>query len=112
MSGDIVQFPAAAVRRHAGSVQAVAGAVEQARSAVREVAMDTGAYGKLCQFLPAILEPACTLAVQALSESADALHETALGLRAVADGVEATDAATGRRITAAGPASTLPELPL
>jgi hypothetical protein len=113
MSADAVQLPIPAVREHSGSVQGVAQAVGEARGAVREVTMDTQAYGKLCQFLPALLEPVFVAAVQALTGSEEALRETALGLRVVADTAEATDAAGARRITAAGPETgQLPELPL
>jgi hypothetical protein len=109
MSGEGVQFPVAAVRAHAGTVDGVAASVEQARSAVHQVTMDTGAYGKLCQFLPGLLAPVFGQAVDAMNGSIEALHETAAGLRAVADSTQSTDATGARRITAAGP---LPELPL
>jgi hypothetical protein len=113
MSADGVQFPIAAVRQHAGTVDAVADAVGQARGAVRQVTMDTGAYGQLCQFLPALLTPVFGLAVAAMNGSVDALHETAAGLRAAAGDTEATDEAGGRRVAAAGaPLKRLPELPL
>jgi hypothetical protein len=109
MAAEGVRFPVEAVRQHAGSVQQVADAVGHARAAVHEVTMDTGAYGVLCQFLPGLLAPVFAAAVSALTESGAALHETALGLRAVADSTQATDEGNARRVSAAGP---LPELPL
>lgn len=113
MSSDGVQFPSSAVRGHAGTVDGVADEVGQARAAVDQVTMDTGAYGKLCQFLPGMLAPVFGQAVDAMNHSVDALHETAAGLRAVADGMDATDAGGARRVTAARPpAGRLPELPL
>jgi hypothetical protein len=113
MPADGVQFPITAVQRHAGTVDGVADAVEQARSAVREVSMDTQAYGKLCQFLPALLTPVFALAVHAMTGSVEALHDTAAGLRAAADSTEATDETSARRVHTAGrPAGRLPELPL
>jgi hypothetical protein len=113
MSGDGVQLPIPAVRGHAGTVDGVADEVEQARSAVREVTMDTQAFGVLCQFLPGLLAPVFGLAVDTMNGSIEALRETASGLRAVADSAQATDESGARRITAAGrPAGGLPELPL
>jgi len=105
MSGDVVQFPAAAVRAHAASVDAIAADVEQARGAVRAVTMDVGAYGILCQFLPALLSPVFALAAEALGGSAEALHDTATNLRSTADQTAGTDQASARRITAAGPSA-------
>jgi hypothetical protein len=48
--GEYLQFPPAEMRRHAGSVEAIADAVRDARAAVHAVTMDTEAYGQLCQF--------------------------------------------------------------
>jgi hypothetical protein len=110
MSGDLVQFPAAAVQRHAGSVDAIADDVDQARGAVGQVAMDTQAYGILCQFLPGLLTPIFALAEEAMQGSAEALRETAANLRTTADQAESTDRAGAGRIKAAGKPTI--ELPL
>lgn len=91
MAGEVVEFPIGLVRQHAGTVDNVAGAVEMARSAVHEVTMDTGAYGQLCQFLPALLSPVFGMALDALQESMGALHETATKLRTAAGSTESTD---------------------
>ena len=113
MSSNGVQFPSTAVRGHAGTVEGVADEVQQARSAVHEVTIDTQAYGKLCQFLPGMLAPVCELAVDTMNGSIEALHETAAGLRDVAASMDATDEGGARRIITAGPpAGRLPELPL
>ncbi|MCO8277512.1 type VII secretion target [Actinoplanes sp. TRM 88003] len=113
MTGEAVRMPIDAVRRHAGSVDAVADAVGEAKAAVGQVTMDTQAYGQLCQFLPGLLEPAFSAALDALSESGDGLRETAIGLRAVADQAAATDRSSADRVTTAGtPAGGLPRLPL
>jgi hypothetical protein len=103
MTSEAVQFPADAVRRHAATVDAIAADVEQARGAAGEVTMDTQAYGMLCQFLPALLMPVFAVAATSLDGSADALHETAAGLRVTADQMDGTDQGSARRITAAGP---------
>ena len=102
MAADHVQFPAPMVERHAGSVDAVSDAMATARSAVREVAMDTGAYGQLCQFLPGILTPVFGMGADALYKTVDVLTETAASLRTTAADMAATDTAGGQRITRAG----------
>jgi hypothetical protein len=113
MSADGVQFPILAVRQHAATVDRVAESAGQARAAVREVTMDTQAYGLLCQFLPGLLAPLFGQAVEAMNGSVEALHETAAGLRSAADSTQATDGAAARRVSAAGPpGGRLPELPL
>ncbi|GGQ59220.1 hypothetical protein [Couchioplanes azureus] len=109
MPADGIAFPAAAVEHHAAGVEGVADAVRQARSAVREVTLDSQAYGQLCQFLPGLLSPLFALALDALDDADDALRDTAGNLRAVATSTTATDDAAGRRVrTAGGPGLHLP----
>jgi uncharacterized protein YukE len=112
MPADGMQIPIDAVRAHAGTVDQVGAEMEQARSAVTEVTMDTGAFGQLCQFLPAVLSPVFGLALDALDGTIDALHSTADDLRATADAASATDAGSARRVTAADSGRPLIELPL
>nr|WP_221382998.1 type VII secretion target [Actinoplanes polyasparticus] len=97
-----VQFPGYMVERHAGSVERVSDSMETARSAVREVTMDTGAYGQLCQFLPGILSPVFGMGLDAMYKTVDVLTETAANLRATAADMSAADTASGQRITRAG----------
>jgi hypothetical protein len=103
MTAEAVQFPADSVRHHAATVDAIGADVEQARGAAGQVTMDTQAYGILCQFLPGLLMPVFAVAVTSLEGSAEALHETATGLRATADQMDTTDQGSARRVTAAGP---------
>jgi hypothetical protein len=110
VADELLQFPPAEVRRHAGSVDGIADAMRTARGAVHEVTMDTQAYGQLCQFLPAILSPIFSLATGALNDAEDSLRETAHKLRSTVTETTATDETAGRRIHASGAA--LPELPL
>jgi hypothetical protein len=99
---DSVLFPAAAVRRHATAVSAAADQMSQARSAVHTVAMDTEAYGQLCQFLPGLLSPVFEAALEVLDEATDSLGETSSKLRTTADEIEASDTDSAGRMTAAG----------
>jgi len=100
--GELIQFPVALVQQHAGTVDRVSDAVELARSAVHEVAMDSQAYGQLCQFLPAMLSPVFGLAVNALHGTVDSLHETATNLRTAAANTESTDVSNGQSLLTAG----------
>lgn len=112
MPGDSIELPAAAVLQHAHSVDGVADDVHQARGAVRDVSMDTQAYGQLCQFLPSLLSPLFTLASASLYDAEDSLRETSLKLRAVVRETTATDQAAGSAVTAAyGRLSQPPDLP-
>jgi uncharacterized protein YukE len=108
MSGG-VEFPAEAVRQHAVAVNEAAEQMTQARAAVSEVAMDSRAYGQLCQFLPGLLSPLFDNAVDVMTEAVDALDETAAKLRSTVAAMEATDAGSARQLhDAAGPGLVLP----
>ncbi|GIM90319.1 hypothetical protein [Paractinoplanes toevensis] len=97
-----VQFPAASVLHHAAAVTEASDRMVQARSAVREVTMDSRAYGQLCQFLPGLLSPLFSSAVEVMTDAADALNETALKLRGTAAAMDAADTGSARRVDDAG----------
>jgi hypothetical protein len=107
---EFLQFPAAEIGRHAGSVDGIADAMRTARDAVHEISMDTQAYGQLCQFLPGILTPIFSLATGALNDAEATLRDTADRLRSTVSETTATDESAGRRVHASG--APLPELPL
>ncbi|GIF09506.1 type VII secretion target [Actinoplanes siamensis] len=97
-----MRFPAEVVRQHATAVSEVAERMAVARRAVRDVSMDRQAYGEICQFLPGLLNPLFTGAVDVLNGAVDALSETALKLNATAATIEATDVDSAGRLTEAG----------
>src|SRR3954467_11650286 len=97
-----VEFPSSSVLRHAAAVGDASDQMTQARSAVREVSMDSQAYGQLCQFLPGLLSPLFGSAAEVMNEAADALAETALKLRATATAMETTDVGSAGRLNDAG----------
>lgn len=101
-SGEWVRFPVEAVQAHAGTVDEIRDAMDQARSAVGEVTMDTQAYGQLCQFLPLILSPIFGRALEAVRDTVDALDETATNLRTAASNTSGTDTGGARRVRAVG----------
>jgi hypothetical protein len=97
-----VEFPAALVLRHAAAVSDASEQIAQARAAVREVTIDSGAYGQLCQFLPGLLSALFGNAAEAVNDAVDALGETSLKLRATVTDMTATDAGSARRLDSAG----------
>jgi Excreted virulence factor EspC, type VII ESX diderm len=99
---ELLHFPADDVLHHADSTDAVADAVEQARSAVHEVTMDPQAYGQLCQFLSGLLSPIFAEAASTLADTGESLRETARHLRAAAADFAATDTAAADSIRDAG----------
>ena len=108
MSAEL-QFPAESVLLHAAAVSDASDQMTQARSAVREVTMDSRAYGQLCQFLPGLLSPLFGSAVEVMNDAVDALEETALKLRATATDMESADVGSARRLdSAAAPGAAPP----
>ena len=84
MSGDGFDVTASALTAHAGTVDQVSDTVDQARSAGAQVGLGRDAYGQLCQFVPALIDPLQEAGVDALAAAVDALRETADALRAAA----------------------------
>ena len=76
---------------------------------MREVSLDSQAYGQLCQFLPALLSPLFGAAADVINGAIEALGETALKLRTTATAMQAADAGSASRVeNAAGPGFELP----
>jgi hypothetical protein len=77
-----------ALTAHAASVEAAATAVRQAGAAAERVRLGFQAYGKLCQVVPASIDPVQRSAVSAARVSADALRSAADLLRQTASRYE------------------------
>jgi hypothetical protein len=92
-----MRLPTHAVLQHTTSVESTAHAVGQARAAA-QTTMDPGAYGQLCQFLPAVLGVVFEAAVVTMNGSTEALQETALNLRSTVSLLQTTDDAGARSI--------------
>jgi len=97
-----LRMPVQAVRGHAGSVDAVAEAIETGRAAAAQVQLGSHAYGQLCAFLPRLIDPLADRTVSALAGSALALRETAAHLRDAAELVESADEHSADRLRSAG----------
>lgn len=102
MTGDEVRIPVAAVSRHAGAVDAGADDVDVGRSAATHVQLGAEAYGRICGFLPGLIEPVAEATIRAMAESATALRETAANLRTAAARADSSDHAAAARVTQAG----------
>ena len=105
---DVLRMPVAAVAGHAGSVDQAADGMELGRSAAAQVQLGGEAYGKICAFLPGLIEPLGETAVSALAEAASSLRETAANLRTSAGDAAATDQGAAHRVGSAGRALELP----
>jgi hypothetical protein len=79
--GGGIEVDPAALARHADAVAGVATAVARGQDAARQVRLGSDAYGKLCQALPAMLEPIHDLADRLLSDVHDALLDTSDSVR-------------------------------
>lgn len=75
---------AQALNTHAGTIEQVADAVRQGRSAAASVQMGREAYGRLCQLIPSLLDPVQDAAVSTLADAVEALHRSADDLRTIA----------------------------
>jgi uncharacterized protein YukE len=96
---------AAALRAHAGAVDAIADGVQTARSAGAQVRMGREAYGKLpaCQMIAVLLDPVQQYGVDALGAAADALQSSADALRAAAQRYDSTDSSVRTAFNGYGP---------
>ena len=74
-----------------GRVEAVAGEVGTAKSAGDAVRVDSGAYGQLCGFVPAIVDGLQNILLDGIGEAQESLHDTAERLRTAAQGYQSTD---------------------
>jgi len=90
-SGAGFEVQAPALTGHAATVDQLADAVEQARSAAASVQLGRHAYGRLCQLVPTLLDPIQASTVTALGDAVRALQQSADDLRAVAGRYEDTD---------------------
>ena len=92
------QVSSAALVSHAGGVDAIGDGLTSAAQAGQAVQTDAGAYGRLCQFVPALLNGLQQDLVDGLNTAAGSVHDTADRLRAVAASYDAADGNAADRI--------------
>lgn len=76
------------LRAHAAKLDALAERLGEAVHAARTVSMADGAYGQLCQFLPAVMRDIENQASEALTAGTKGLADTATNVRYTADEYE------------------------
>jgi hypothetical protein len=95
---DAFQVNAASLASHAGEVDAIGDGLTAAAQAGQAVQTGAGAYGRLCQFVPALLNGLQQSMVDGMTTAAGSAHDTADALRSVAASYDATDRGAADRI--------------
>ncbi|HET6484593.1 MAG TPA: type VII secretion target [Actinoplanes sp.] len=98
MSGPAFQVDSAALGTHADTVDSLGDGLTTAADAGHAVQTDTGAYGQLCQFVPALLNQLQQTMVDGMTIAATSAHETADALRSVAAAYDSADRASADRL--------------
>jgi excreted virulence factor EspC (type VII ESX diderm) len=89
--GDGFEVVAEELDVHAGRLDGIAQSVEQAYKAANTVRLGPGAYGQLCQFVPALIDPFERDSAETLGQAAQALRDSAARLREAVHRYTATD---------------------
>jgi excreted virulence factor EspC (type VII ESX diderm) len=83
---------------HASEVNGIGDGLDNAKQAGSVVHVDVGAYGQLCQFVPALLNGLQTTLIDGIGSAVTAAHDTADALRSTAADYDATDGNAADRI--------------
>jgi hypothetical protein len=92
------QVDAASLVSHAGEVDTIGDGLTAAAQAGLSVQTDTGAYGQLCQFVPALLNGLQQSMVDGMNTAAGSAHDTADALRSVAASYDTADSNAADRL--------------
>jgi hypothetical protein len=98
LSGPALQVDAASLVAHARAVDDVGDGLTTTADAGRAVQTDAGAYGQLCQFVPALLNELQQAVVDGITTAAASVHETADALRSVAAAYDGADTTAAERL--------------
>jgi hypothetical protein len=90
-SGDGFAVATNELRAHADHVAGVAATVRQGHDAAETVRLGTEAYGRLCQFVPGLIDPMQREAAELLADVSSALVETGERLHHAAEAYVAAD---------------------
>jgi hypothetical protein len=99
MMGEQFQVNAADLVAHAGQVDGIGDGLATAQRAGQAVRTDAGAYGQLCQFVPALLNGLQQQLIDGIATAARAAHDTADSLRAVAADYSSADGSAADRLS-------------
>jgi hypothetical protein len=83
---------------HAGQIDGIGEQLATAQQAGSAVRVNTAAYGKLCQFVPALLNTLQDQIIDGIATAATSTHDTADALRSVAADYDGSDARAADRI--------------
>jgi len=83
---------------HASEVDRIGDGLDTAKQAGEAVRVDMGAYGQLCQFVPALLNGLQTTLIDGIGRAVTAAHDTAAALRSTAAGYDVADGNAADRI--------------
>ena len=97
MSGH-VQVNSADLMAHAAQVGVVGDGLTLAAQAGGAVRTDAGAYGQLCQFVPALLNVLESQVADGIETAAGSIHDTADALRSVAAAYDSSDSNAAERL--------------
>jgi hypothetical protein len=92
------QVSSAALVSHAGDIDTIGDGLTSAAQAGQTIQTGTGAYGQLCQFVPALLNGLQQSMVDGMKTAAGSAHDTADALRSVATTYDSTDGGAADRI--------------
>jgi hypothetical protein len=93
-----VQVNSADLVAHAGQVDGIGDGLAIAQQAGAAVRTDAGAYGQLCQFVPALLSVLQSQVIEGIATAASSVHHTADALRSVAAAYDSSDSNAADRI--------------
>jgi hypothetical protein len=98
MSDGQFQVTSSDLGSHAARVDTIGDGLGVAKEAGEATRVDTGAYGQLCQLVPALLNDLQTRLVDGIGGAEAAAHETADALRATAADYETADSNAADRL--------------
>ena len=93
-----VQVNSADLVAHAGQIDGTGDGLTTAQQAGAAVRADSGAYGQLCQFVPALLNVLQSQIIDGIAIAASSVHDTADALRSVAAAYDSADRSAVDRI--------------
>ncbi|GIF26692.1 acetylglutamate kinase [Actinoplanes tereljensis] len=97
MSGE-VQVNSAELVTHAGRLDGIGDGLTTAKQAGEAVRTDSGAYGQLCQIVPALLNILQSQVIDGIGTAATSVHDTATEVRAVAADYDTSDGNAADRL--------------
>ena len=100
MSGSVgqVQVNPVDLVSHARKIDGIGDGLTMAQQTGAAVRMDSGAYGKLCQMVPAQLDVLQDKAIDGIAAAATSAHDTADAIRATATDYDGSDDPAATRI--------------